>query len=206
MSMKTVVIGICGGTGSGKTTLARRLAGDLGDRALLLSMDSYYRAHYDMDFEARKLINYDHPDSIDMELLSAHLARLRAGEAVDCPVYDFTIHQRTDRTERLESRSVIIIEGILLFADPRLVSLLDYKVFVDCSADLRFIRRLVRDFKERGRSTESVVNQYLRTVRPMHELYVEPCRQLADVVYSGEKPEEAAYARILNKVCRIAGI
>ncbi|MCQ2457026.1 MAG: uridine kinase [Clostridia bacterium] len=177
-----LIIGICGGTGSGKTTLANRIAEAFGDDSLLISMDSYYKDHPEMTYDERAKINYDHPDAFDMKLLCSHLESLKRGKGIMCPTYDFTTHLRREEWLHVESRPVIIIEGILLFACPELADVLDIKVFVDADADVRILRRLVRDVKERGRNIDSVVSQYLTTVKPMHEAYIEPFKRLADVV------------------------
>jgi uridine kinase len=178
-----MIIGICGGTGSGKTTVARRILEDVSDEHIIyLQQDSYYRNLGDMPLALRHQINFDHPDALDNELFVNHVRALRAGEAIDMPVYDFTTHTRQDRTSRIEPKPIIIIEGILIFADAVLRGLMDIKLFVDTDDDLRFIRRLNRDVNERGRSVESVIRQYLETVRPMHDQFVEPSKRYADVI------------------------
>lgn len=181
--MKPFVIGIAGGTGSGKTTVARRIYDSLHlDSAVFLDHDSYYRELDHLSMEERRKVNFDHPDSLDNDLLVEHLERLVAREPIDKPVYDFAAHTRADRTVRIEPRDVILVEGILLFAEPRLRELFDLKIFVDTEADVRFIRRLRRDLEMRGRTVDSVIEQYLGTVRPMHFEFVEPTKRYADVI------------------------
>lgn len=178
-----IIIGICGGTGSGKTTLARRIAEHFGEEALLYSMDNYYNdLHHIEAYEERAKINYDHPDAFDMTLLHDHLAKLKQGESVLRPTYDFTVHNRGDEWVRIYPKRVIVMEGILLFAYQEIVDLLDVKIFVDADPDVRICRRIMRDVKERERSVDSVISQYLSTVKPMHEQYIEPFKRLADVV------------------------
>ena len=181
--MKPFVIGIAGGTGSGKTTVARRLYESLHlDSAVFLDQDSYYKELGHLGLEERKRINFDHPDSVDNDLLADHLERLVAGEALEKPTYDFAAHTRATETQRVEPRGVILVEGILLFVDPRLRDLFDLKIFVDTEADVRFIRRLQRDLDLRGRTIDSVIDQYLTTVRPMHFEFVEPSKRYADII------------------------
>lgn len=180
--MDRVIIGICGGTGSGKTTLARKLYETFADRAVLIGMDSYYKTHPEQPFEERAKSNYDHPDAFDSDLLISHLDALRRGESVDVPVYDYCTHLRTAETVRAESKEIILIEGILLFNDPILCDLFDIKIYVDTEADVRILRRIMRDVNERGRSLDSVVRQYLETVKPMHEQFVEPYKRRADII------------------------
>lgn len=183
MSDRPRVIGLAGGTGSGKTTVAKSLVAEAGaDNVLLLPQDAYYRAQGDLPFEARVLTNYDEPSAFDTELLVDHIDRLVAGEAIDMPVYDFTAHDRSDATRRLQPAPVIIVEGILVLFDQHLRDRMQLKVFVDAPPDERFIRRLERDVAERGRSAQSVISQYRRTVKPMHDLFVEPTKQYADLV------------------------
>ncbi len=181
--MRPFAIGIAGGTGSGKTTVARRIYESLHlDSAVFLDQDSYYRRLDHLPLEERRHFNFDHPDALDNELLVEHLERLIEREAVQKPVYDFTLHTRSPETVRLEPRDVILVEGILLFVEPRLRELFDLKIFVDTEADVRFIRRLRRDIEVRGRSLESVIEQYLTTVRPMHFDFVEPSKRYADII------------------------
>jgi uridine kinase len=181
--MKPFVIGIAGGTGSGKTTVARRIYDSLHlDSAVFLDHDSYYRELDHLPMEERRRVNFDHPDSLDNDLLVAHLERLIAREPIDKPVYDFAAHTRAGTTVRIEPRDVILVEGILIFGDPRLRDLFDLKIFVDTEADVRFIRRMRRDLELRGRTVESVIEQYLGTVRPMHFEFVEPSKRYADVI------------------------
>lgn len=175
--MNTMVIGIAGGTGSGKTTVTEKLQEYFGADVSVLHHDSYYKRHDELPFEKRKLLNYDHPDSFDTSLLIEDLRSLKAGHTVHCPVYDYSIHNRTDRTEEVRPTKVIIVEGILIFADAELADEMDIKIFVDTDADERILRRIVRDVRERGRTLESVVSQYLTTVKPMHEQYVEPSKR-----------------------------
>ncbi len=178
-----MIIGICGGTGSGKTTIARAIVGAIGaERVILVEQDSYYRNLADMPLDERHQANFDHPDSIDSDLLFNHLRRLKNGDAIEMPIYDFKTHTRSGETEHIEPKQVVIVEGILIFAEPRIAGLLDVKVFVDTPDDIRFIRRLKRDINERGRTMESVIAQYYRTVRPMHHEFVEPSKRLADVI------------------------
>ena len=178
------MIGLCGGTGSGKTTLARKIYNSLGsENAVLIGMDSYYKANWDIPYEQRIKTNYDHPNAFDTELMVHHLKDLKEGKSILCPVYDFTQHQRRrNEYTRVESKSIIIIEGILLFESLALRSLLDVKIFVDTDADVRILRRITRDVHERGRSLESVITQYLTTVKPMHEQFVEPSKKYADII------------------------
>ena len=181
--MNNLIIGIAGGSGSGKTTLALRLKERFGeDEVRLISHDSYYKRHDELPYEERCKLNYDHPDSFDTPLMVAHLRELRAGHPVQVPVYDYTIHNRSDKTVTVQPAPVIIVEGILIFDSPELCDLMDMKVFVDTDADVRILRRIVRDVKERGRTLDSVVNQYLTTVKPMHEQFVEPSRKYADII------------------------
>ena len=178
-----VVIGISGGTGSGKTTVANVILQRSGAENLtVLPHDAYYRDLKDLPRAQRDQVNFDHPEALDTALLVKHVAALRRWEPVDIPVYDFTIHSRTDRTRRIEPHPVILVEGILIFAEPDLRQLFDVKIFVDTPADIRFIRRIQRDISERGRTVESVIQQYLTTVRPMHEEFVEPSKRHADVI------------------------
>ena len=177
-----MTIGIAGGTGSGKTTITRRLLQKFSSNVSVIYHDNYYKAHNDLNYEQRSLLNYDCPDAFDTELMLRDLKRLRAGEAIRCPVYDYTIHNRSDKTVLVKPSPVVIVEGILILQDPRLCELLDIKIFVDTDADVRILRRIVRDVRDRGRSLESVVDQYLTTVKPMHEQYVEPSRKYADIV------------------------
>lgn len=176
-------IGICGGTGSGKTTVAESILRTVNaDDVVFIQQDSYYRNLKDMPLDQQRLVNFDHPDAIDNDLLIKHLKRLRAGESVELPLYDFKTHSRRAETQTVQPRPIVIIEGILIFADQRLLEQMDIKVFVDTPDDLRFIRRLQRDIAERGRTAESVIEQYLETVRPMHLQFVEPSKRYADVI------------------------
>lgn len=178
-----MIIGICGGTGSGKTTVARRILEAVDrDYVAYLQHDSYYRNLGDMPVELRHQINFDHPDALDNELFANHIRALRAGDAIEMPLYDFATHTRKPETVRVEPRPILILEGILIFIDAKLRELMDLKIFVDTADDLRFIRRLRRDVSERGRSVELVIKQYLDTVRPMHEQFVEPSKRYADVI------------------------
>lgn len=178
-----MIIGICGGTGSGKTTVARRILEAVDrDYVAYLQHDSYYRNLGDMPVELRHQINFDHPDALDNDLFANHIRALRAGEAIEMPLYDFATHTRRPETVRVEPRPILILEGILIFSDAKLRELMDLKIFVDTADDLRFIRRLRRDVSERGRSVELVIKQYLETVRPMHEQFVEPSKRYADVI------------------------
>jgi len=178
-----MIIGICGGTGSGKTTVARRILDCVSDEHVtFLQQDSYYRNLGDMPVELRHAINFDHPDALDNDLFINHVKALRAGEAIGMPVYDFSIHTRKNETIHIEPKPILIIEGILIFVDAALRAQMDIKIFVDTDDDLRFIRRLQRDVHERGRTVESVIKQYLETVRPMHQQFVEPSKRHADVI------------------------
>lgn len=183
MSVRGLVIGICGGTGSGKTTITDRIIAALSEESvLILQQDHYYKDLPDLPLDERAKQNFDHPDSMDTPLLVEHVRRLREGHSVERPVYDFTQHRRLPRTLRLEPRPALIIEGILIFENLALRDLMDIKIFVDTDADLRFIRRLERDIRERGRTVESVVQQYMATVRPMHMEFIEPSKRYADMI------------------------
>lgn len=180
---ETMVVGIAGGTGSGKTTLADLILEKVGrDRIAYLPHDAYYREQKDRSLEERSRVNYDHPDSLETELMIEHLHQLKAGRAVRMPVYDFTKHNRKDETVLVEPRPVILVEGILIFVEKELRELFDMKIYVDTDADIRFIRRLTRDIEERGRTVRSVINQYLDTVRPMHLEFVESSKRYADII------------------------
>ena len=180
--MKTMVIGIAGGTGSGKTTLTKRLKDTFGNDVSVVYHDNYYKAHPNMTYEERAALNYDHPDAFDTELMVEDLRQLCEGKTIHCPVYDYTIHNRSDQTVEVRPTKVVIVEGILIFADKALRDLMDIKIIVDTDADVRILRRILRDVKERGRSLDSVIEQYLTTVKPMHEQFVQPSRQYADIV------------------------
>lgn len=177
-----LVIGIAGGTGSGKTTLMKNLVSEFGDVITILSHDNYYKRHDDMTYEERCQLNYDEPAAFDTSLMAYHLDCLRHGEAIDCPVYDYAIHNRSNETIHIVPSSVIIVEGILIFENKELRDLMDIKIFVDTDADIRLCRRIVRDVKKRGRTLDSVLEQYQNTVKPMHELYVEPSKKYANLV------------------------
>ena len=180
--MAPVVIGVAGGTGSGKSTLVRRIVEHLPGRVAVLPQDAYYLDRRDLPFEERARLNYDHPLAFDTPLLVRHLRRLRQGKPVDRPVYNFQLHLRDDRTVRVEPRDVIVVEGILVLAEEAIRKHLDIKIYVDTDADVRILRRLVRDIQRRGRTLESVINQYLETVKPMHEQFVEPSKRYADLI------------------------
>ncbi|MBE0698662.1 MAG: uridine kinase [Anaerolineaceae bacterium] len=178
-----LVIGIAGGTGSGKTTVANAILKRVGsNRIAFLAHDAYYLELGHLSLEERQKINFDHPDSLETGLLVEHLCQLKQWQPVEMPVYDFTTHSRTNRTVHIEPHPVILVEGILIFYEPALRPLFDVKIYVDTDADIRFIRRLQRDINERGRTTESVIQQYLNTVRPMHMEFVEPSKRYADVI------------------------
>lgn len=178
-----MVVGIAGGTGSGKTTLADLILDSIGwDRMAYLPHDAYYRDQKNLPLEERAKVNYDHPDSLETELMIEHIHQLKDGQAVEMPVYDFTIHNRKDKTVIVEPKPVILVEGILIFVEKKLRQLFDMKIYVDTDADIRFIRRLTRDIEERGRTVQSVIDQYLKTVRPMHLEFVESSKRYADII------------------------
>ena len=180
--MKSTVIGIAGGTGSGKSTFTNRLKDAFGDQITIIYYDNYYYPHDDIPFEERKNINYDHPDAFETDLLIRQLRQLKEGQEVCGPVYDYTLRTRSDQTVLLQPSRVIIVEGILALQNDELRDLMDIKVFVEADADERILRRVVRDVKERGRDVEGIVEQYLSTVKPMHYMYVEPTKAFADII------------------------
>lgn len=180
--MESVLIGIAGGTGSGKSTFTNRLKAAFAEDVAVLYHDNYYRAQDDVPFEERKKVNYDHPDAFETELLLEQLAQLKSGQTIQCPVYDYSQHNRSKEFVTVVPKKVILLEGILVLADKRLRDLMDIKVYVEADADERILRRVIRDVKERGRDVENVAEQYLATVKPMHYLYVEPTRAMADIV------------------------
>ena len=182
MKNDILVIGIAGGTGSGKTTLMNNLISQFADVVTILSHDNYYKRHDELTYEQRCLLNYDEPDALETDLMARHLDQLRQGQPIDCPVYDFTLHNRSDKTIRIVPKKVIIVEGILIFENKELRNLMDIRIFVDTDADVRLCRRIKRDVTKRGRTLESVLSQYLQTVKPMHERYVEPSKKYADLV------------------------
>ena len=177
-----LVVGIAGGSGSGKTTLMNNIVSRFSEDITVLSHDSYYRRHDDMTYEERCQLNYDEPAALETELMTQHLDKLRNGEAIDCPVYDFTVHNRSDATQRIEPSRIIIVEGILIFENEALRDLMDIRIFVDTDADIRLCRRVKRDVNKRGRSLESVLQQYQQTVKPMYEKYVEPSKKYAHIL------------------------
>ena len=177
-----IIIGIAGGSGSGKTTITRELVRRFGGEVTVINHDNFYKAHHEMSYEERARLNYDHPDAFDTDLLIAALKDLKAGRTVYCPVYDYSIHDRSEETVEIRPSRVIIVDGILIFENKELRDLMDIKLFVDTDADVRILRRIIRDVRERGRSLESVVEQYLTTVKPMHEQFVEPSKRCADII------------------------
>ena len=197
---RILTIGIAGGTGSGKTTITRRLQRQFEHRVCTLYHDNYYHAHDHLTMEERSKLNYDEPAAFETSLLVEHLAKLREGQAVDGPVYDYTVHNRAAETQHIEPAPVVLVEGILILASEELCKSLDIKVFVDADADVRILRRIVRDVRDRGRSLESVVNQYLTTVKPMHELYVEPSKRKADIIIPEGGHNEVAMELLIRRI------
>ena len=177
-----LVIGIAGGTGSGKTTLMNNLIRQFEEDVTILSHDNYYKRHDEMTYEERCRLNYDEPAALETDLMAHHLELLRQGQAIDCPVYDFTVHNRSDKTIHLVPKKVIIVEGILIFENKPLRDLMDIRIFVDTDSDVRLCRRIARDVEERGRTLQSVLTQYQETVKPMHEMYVEPSKKHANII------------------------
>ena len=202
MENKILVIGIAGGTGSGKTTLMENLIRTFSGSVTLLSHDNYYRRHDELTYEERCKLNYDEPAALETDLMARHLDALRRGEAVDCPVYDFTVHNRSDKTIRINPEKVIIVEGILIFENKALRDLMDVKIFVDTDADVRLCRRIKRDVRDRGRSLESVLTQYQNTVKPMHEQYVEPSKKYADIIVPEGGKNLVALDMIMGRIRR----
>lgn len=199
-------VGLAGGTGSGKSTIAREIASSLGgDSVLIIQQDSYYRDLGGLPLAERAAINYDHPAAFDWPLLLEHVRRLRAGESIDIPLYDFRTHSRLSKTVRVEPCPLLILEGILIFHDPALLRAMDIKVFVDSDADVRLLRRLERDMQERGRSFESVTRQYLDTVRPMHLAYVEPARRCADIIIPEGGHNRVALDMLITRLRSLLG-
>ena len=202
MDNNILVIGIAGGTGSGKTTLMNNLIEKFANDVTILSHDNYYKRHDELTYEQRCQLNYDEPAALETDLMAVHLEHLRRGEAIDCPVYDFTIHNRSDETIRIVPRKVIIVEGILIFENRELRELMDIRVFVDTDADGRRCRRIKRDVNKRGRTLESVLTQYQETVKPMHEMYVEPSKKYADIIVPEGGKNLVALDMIIGRIQR----
>lgn len=204
--MTPIVIGVAGGSGSGKTTVVRRIVDSLGDEQVsVLEHDRYYRDRNDLRLEERAALNYDHPDALETDLLVQHVMALKAGTPIDAPVYDFARHARTSATARIEPRRALIVEGILIFADAPLRKLMDIKVFVDTDDDTRVIRRMQRDVAERGRTMDSVIDQYLGTVKPMHLEFVEPSKRYADVIVPVGGHNAVAVDLLLSLIRSVTG-
>lgn len=197
---KIMVIGIAGGTGSGKTTITRKLMQNFGGDVSVIYHDNYYKEHHSLSYEQRAKLNYDHPDAFDTELLIRDLKLLREGKTISCPKYDYTVHDRSDKTVTVRPNKVIIVEGILIFQNRELCDLMDVKIFVDTDADVRILRRIVRDVRDRGRSLDSVVNQYLTTVKPMHERFVEPSKRRADIIIPEGGHNQVALDMVIERV------
>ena len=197
-----LVIGIAGGTGSGKTTLMNNLIKAFQEDVTILSHDNYYKRHDDLTYEERCQLNYDEPAALETDLMAAHLDQLRHGQAIDCPVYDFTQHNRSNETIRIEPRKVIIVEGILIFENQPLRELMDIRIFVDTDSDVRLCRRIKRDVNKRGRSLESVLQQYQETVKPMHEMYVEPSKKYANIIVPEGGKNFVALDMIMGRIQR----
>ena len=195
-----MVIGIAGGTGSGKTTITKNLMQHFGGDVSVIYHDNYYKAHHNMSYEERSKLNYDHPDSFDTDLLIQAVKDLKAGRSVTCPVYDYTIHDRSDKVIVVRPAKVIIVEGILIFQSRELCQQMDIKIYVDTDADVRILRRIVRDVRDRGRSLDSVVNQYLSTVKPMHEQFVEPSKRNADIIIPEGGHNQVAMEMVMERV------
>ena len=195
-----IVIGIAGGTGSGKSTLTQKLIERFGEDVSVIHHDSYYKAHHDMPYEERCKLNYDHPNAFDTDLLIRAVEDLKNGLEVTCPVYDFTIHDRSEETVIVKPARVIIVEGILIFESRELCSLMDIKLYVDTDADVRILRRITRDVRDRGRSLESVIDQYLQTVKPMHEQFVEPSKKNADIIIPQGGHNRVALEMVIQRV------
>lgn len=195
-----MIVGIAGGTGSGKTTITRRLMQRFAGDVSVINHDNYYKAHHDMPYEQRTKLNYDHPDAFDTDMLVDALRELKAGREVQCPVYDYSIHDRTDRTITVRPARVIIVEGILIFQSPELCREMDIKIYVDTDADVRILRRITRDVRDRGRSLESVIDQYLTTVKPMHEQFVEPSKRRADIIIPQGGHNQVALEMVMERV------
>ena len=202
MEKEILVIGIAGGSGSGKTTLLKNLVDSFAENVTVLSHDNYYKRHDELTYEQRCELNYDEPAALETDLMAVHLDKLRHGEAVDCPVYDFTVHNRSDETIRIEPRPVIIVEGILIFENEPLRELMDIRIFVDTDADVRLCRRIKRDVNKRGRSLESVLTQYQTTVKPMHEKYVEPSKKYANIIVPEGGKNMVALDMIMGRIKR----
>ncbi|MGN1345908.1 MAG: uridine kinase [Eubacteriales bacterium] len=198
---KVLTIGIAGGSGSGKTTLTGILAHEFSEYTTVVNHDDYYRAHDELSFEERERLNYDEPAAFDNDLFVRQLAQLKAGRDVECPIYDYSVHNRSGETKLLPARPVLLVDGILIFTERRVCDMLDLRVFVDTDADIRFIRRLNRDVNERGRSMKSVIEQYMGTLKPMHEKYVEPAKREANIVVP-EGGENRAAAEMLKSYIR----
>lgn len=201
LDSRPLIIGICGGTGSGKTTITSRIIEAISEtNVVVLEQDNYYKSFAELSFEERTKQNFDHPDSMDTPLLAEHVRRLREGQTIERPTYDFANYRRGDNVVRIEPRPAIIVEGILIFESHALRDLMDVKIFVDTDPDLRFIRRLTRDIRERGRTTESVVEQYMKTVRPMHLEFVEPSKRYADVIIPEGGYNEVGIDLVIQKI------
>lgn len=198
--MKTLTIGIAGGTGSGKTTITRNIVEAFGSEVSVLHHDSYYKSHDDLSYEERTKLNYDHPNSFDNELFIEHIRALKNGESVLSPVYDYTVHNRSKVTELIEPARVLVVEGILIYAEQAICDELDIKIFVDTDADVRILRRIMRDVKKRGRTLESVVDQYLMTVKPMHEQFVEPSKRRADIIVPEGGRNRVAIDMVIDRI------
>lgn len=199
--METILIGIAGGSGSGKTTLADSLVNYFGEKGVsILRHDNYYKRLDAISYEERAKMNYDHPDAFDTDLLCEHILDLKAGKPIDMPVYDYSVHNRSDKTIRVIPNPVIILEGILILAEPRLVDMMDFRIFVDTDADERILRRIIRDVNDRGRSLESVISQYRDTVKPMHDQFVEPSRRKANIIIPEGGRNEAAMKVIVELI------
>ena len=195
-----MVIGIAGGTGSGKTTITRRLIQAFGEEVSVVHHDNYYKAHHDMPYEERTKLNYDHPNAFDTDLMLEHIRQLKQGKSILCPVYDYSIHDRTDKTVLIKPTRVIIVEGILIYESLELCKEMDIKIYVDTDADVRILRRIVRDTRDRGRDLESIVNQYLTTVKPMHERFVEPSKRNADIIVPEGGHNQVALDMIMERI------